>query len=65
MPTVKKHNNRRTVQQRTAEGTTFRRNNGTVEDRNAPITADVRDINGTTYVVDLIVIAHVVDLIAW
>ena len=39
MPTIKKHNNRRTVQQRTAEVTTTRRNNGTMEDRNAPITA--------------------------
>ncbi len=36
MPTIKKHNNRRTVQQRTAEGTTGHRNS---EDRNAPITA--------------------------
>ena len=36
------HNNRRTVQQRTAEVTTTRR---TMEDRNALITADLRDIN--------------------
>ncbi|KAL9987968.1 hypothetical protein ACROYT_G002355 [Oculina patagonica] len=36
MPTIKKHNNRRTVRQRTAEGTTGHRNS---EDRNAPITA--------------------------
>ena len=35
MPTIKKHNNRRTVPQRTAEETTHRNN----EDRNAPITA--------------------------
>ena len=35
MPTIKKHNNRRTVRQRTAEGTTHQKN----EDRNAPITA--------------------------
>ena len=35
MPTVKKHNNRRTVRQRTAEGTTHRNS----EDQNAPITA--------------------------
>ena len=43
MPTIKKHN-RKTVQQRTTEGTTSRRNS---EDRNAPITANQRDINGT------------------
>ncbi|KAL9983239.1 hypothetical protein ACROYT_G005383 [Oculina patagonica] len=36
MPTIKKHNNRRIVRQRTAEGTTGHRNS---EDRNAPITA--------------------------
>ena len=36
MPTIKKHNNRRTVQQRTAKGTTEHWNS---EDRNAPITA--------------------------
>ena len=30
MPTIKKHNNRRTVQQRTTEGTATRRNNGTI-----------------------------------
>ncbi|KAL9965123.1 hypothetical protein ACROYT_G028877 [Oculina patagonica] len=36
MPTIKKHNNKRTVRQRTAEGTTGHRNS---EDRNAPITA--------------------------
>ncbi len=36
MPTIKKHNNRRTVRQRTAERTTGYRNS---EDRNAPITA--------------------------
>ena len=35
MPTIKKHNNKRAVRLRTAEGT-VRRNN---EDRNAPITA--------------------------
>ena len=35
MPTIKKHN-RRTVRQRTAEGTTEHRNS---EDQNAPITA--------------------------
>ena len=34
---------RRVIQQRTAEGTSSRRNN---EDQNAPITADHRDING-------------------
>ena len=39
-------NNRRKEQQRNAEVTTTRRNNGTMEDRNAPITADLRDING-------------------
>ena len=42
MPTIKK-NNRRVVQQRTAEGATSCRNS---EDRNAPITADHPDING-------------------
>ena len=35
MPTIKKHNNRRTLRQRTAEGTTHRNS----EDLNAPITA--------------------------
>lgn len=40
-----KHNNGTGVQQRTAEGTSFRRNNVIVEDRDAPITADVRDLN--------------------
>ena len=30
MPTIKKHNNRRTVQPQTAEVTTTRRNNGTL-----------------------------------
>ena len=35
MPTIKKHNNRRTVRQRTAERTRYRNS----EDRNAPITA--------------------------
>ena len=35
MPTNKKHNNRRTVRQRAAEGTTHRNS----EDQNAPITA--------------------------
>ena len=30
MPTIKIHNNRRTVQQRTTEGTATRRNNGTI-----------------------------------
>ena len=39
----KKHN-RKTVQQRTTEGTTSRQNS---EDQNAPITAHQRDINGT------------------
>ena len=43
MPTIKKHN-RKTVQQGTTEGTTSRQNS---EDRNAPITAHQRDINGT------------------
>ena len=43
MPTIKKHN-RKTVQQRTTEGTTSRQNS---EDRNAPITANQRDLNGT------------------
>ena len=43
MPTIKKHN-RKTVQQRTTEGTTSRQHS---EDRNAPITAHQRDINGT------------------
>ena len=42
MPTIKKHD-RTVVQQRTAEGTTSRQDS---EDRNAPITADHRDING-------------------
>ena len=37
MPTIKKHNNSRTVRQRTAEGTVTYR---TSEDRNAPITAE-------------------------
>ncbi|KAL9964393.1 hypothetical protein ACROYT_G028028 [Oculina patagonica] len=36
LPTIKKHNTRRTERQRTAEGTTGHRNS---EDRNAPITA--------------------------
>ena len=31
MPTIKKHNNMKTVQQRTAEGTAARRNNRTME----------------------------------
>ena len=35
MPTIKKHYNRRTLRQRTAEGTTHRNS----EDENAPITA--------------------------
>ena len=35
MPTIKKHNNSRTVRQQTAEGTTHRNS----EDRNAPITS--------------------------
>ena len=35
MPTIKKHNNRTIVQQRTAKGTTHRHS----EDENAPITA--------------------------
>ena len=35
MPTIKKHYNRRTVRQPTAEGTTHQNN----KDRNAPITA--------------------------
>jgi len=30
IPTIKKHNNGRTVQQRTADGTATRRNNGTI-----------------------------------
>ena len=42
MPTIKKHN-KRVVQQRTAEGATSRQNSW---DRNTPITADHRDING-------------------
>ena len=46
MSTIKKHNIDRTVQQQTAEVTTTRRNNGTVEDRNALITAVLRDLNG-------------------
>lgn len=45
MSTVKKYNNRKTVQQRNAEGTTSRRKNGTMENRNVPITADFRDAN--------------------
>ena len=47
MPTIKKHNSRRTVQQQTAEVTATRRNNGTMEDRNALIIADLCDINGS------------------
>ena len=47
MPTIKKHNNKGKVQQRTTEVKTTRRNNGTMEDRNTPITADLRGINGT------------------
>ena len=43
MPTIKKHN-RRMVQQQTTEGATSRRES---ENRNAPITANQRDINGT------------------
>ena len=43
MPMIKKHN-RKTVKQRTTEGTISRHNS---EDRNAPITAHQRDINGT------------------
>ena len=43
MPAIKKHN-RRTVQQRTVEGATSRRNS---DDRNTPITTHHRDINGT------------------
>ena len=43
MSTIKKHN-RRTVQQRTTEGATSRRDS---EDRNAPITIHHRYINGT------------------
>ena len=35
MPTIKKHNHRRTVRQRTAEGTTHQNS----EDQNTPITA--------------------------
>jgi len=54
MPTIKKHNNRRTVQQRTTEGTATRQNNGTSEDQNAPIKADLCDINDTVQSVDLI-----------
>ena len=46
IPTIRKHNNKKTVQQRTAKVTTTRRNNGTLEDRNALVTADLRDING-------------------
>ena len=42
MPTIKKHN-KRVVQQRTAEGATSSQNSW---DRNTPITADHRDING-------------------
>ena len=37
MPMIKKHNNRRTVRERTAKGTTAEHQNS--EDRNAPITA--------------------------
>ena len=39
------YNSRRTVQQRTVEGTS-RRHNGFVKDRNTPIKADFRDTNG-------------------
>ena len=46
MSSIKKHNNRKTVQQRTAKGTATLRNYGTIEGWNAPITADCRDING-------------------
>ena len=41
---IPKKHNKKTVQQRTTEGTTSRQNS---EDRNAPITAHQRDINGT------------------
>ena len=44
IPTVKKHS-RRMVMQRAPEETTSYRN---ITDRNAPITADHRDINGAT-----------------
>ena len=43
MALIKKHN-RRTVQQRSTEGATSRRNS---EDRNVSITTHLRDINGT------------------
>ena len=42
--------NATTEKQRTAEGTATRRNSGTEADRNAPITADLRDINGVLQV---------------
>ena len=46
-PTIKKHNSRRTVLQRTAaRATTSRWDNRRVEDRNTPITTDFRDTNG-------------------
>jgi len=46
MPTIKKHNNRRTLQQQTTEGATTHQSNEAMEDQNAPITADLCDISG-------------------
>lgn len=52
IPETRKHvhgqkiQNRKTVQQRNAEGTTCRPKNGTMENRNVPITAHPRDANG-------------------
>ena len=48
------HNNKRTVQERTTEGTATRRNNKTIGDRNAPITPDLCEINYAVQSVDLI-----------
>ena len=50
IPTIKKHN-RRAVRQRTTRETTSHRNN---QDRNAPITANHRDLDGDVQPVDLI-----------
>ena len=50
--TIKKHNSR-SVRMRTYEGTASQSRNNS-EDRNAPITADLCDINDTVQSVDLI-----------
>ena len=45
MPTIKKHNNRKTVQHWTAKGTATRQNNGMME-MHWSITVNLHDING-------------------